>query len=338
MATIRDVAERSGVSTATVSYVLNNRKSEVSPETRQRVLDAMKELNYRPRAVASGRRSSSTNTVGVLFPNVNHSLLTHPYFTLLLDGILQHTQSRQGHVTLFTVAGWEDVRRSLRIYCDGRCEALIVIAPDGNAALLTALQERPIPFVLVNAGTPEGIAAVDVDNVAAAREAVCQLIALGHRRIAYLGESKTNTNAEQRRVGWKEALEVAGLSCDLALCPDGYLTASSGYERTEALLKLPRERRPTALFCGNDWVASGALDAARTLGIRVPEQLSLIGFDDLPHAALCDPPLTTIRQPLQAMGEAAAKLAFALASGTPPQTLLFATEFVARQSMARPLS
>jgi DNA-binding LacI/PurR family transcriptional regulator len=338
MATMRDVAERSGVSTATVSYVLNNRGGEVSPETRERVLAAMKELNYRPRAVAYGERSTRTNTVGVLFPNADHSLITHPYFTLLLDGILQHAQSRQGHVTLFTVTGWTDIRQSLRLYCDGRCDALVVIAPEAGADLLTALGEKTLPFVLVNAGTPSGVAAVDVDNQAAARDAVERLLRLGHRRIAYLGETQTNTNAEQRRAGWEQALRAAGQGIDPLLCPDGYLTVTSGRERTEPLLRLPADQRPTALFCGNDWVASGALEAARARGVRVPEDLALVGFDDLPHAAQTDPPLATVRQPLQAMGEAAAQLAFALAGGEPPRTLLLPTAFLARESLGSPRS
>jgi DNA-binding LacI/PurR family transcriptional regulator len=337
MATIRDVAERSGVSTATVSYVLNNREGEVSPETRERVLAAMRALDYRPRAVSSGKKAAQTNTLGVLFPNNNHSLVTHPYFTLLLDGILQHAQGRHGHVTLFTLTGWTDLRQSLRVSFDGRCDALIVIAPDAEATLLEVLTERSLPFVLVNAGNPPGVAAIDVDNEAAGFEATQQLLSLGHTRIAYLGEATKNVNSESRRTGWARALTSAGIVPDPTLSPDGYLTVDSGRERALALLELPDSLRPTAIFGGNDWVALGALQAAKALGRRVPEDLALIGFDDLPHAALADPPLATIRQPLQAMGEAAARLAFSLAQGDAPEALLLPTELVARPSLGLPV-
>jgi DNA-binding LacI/PurR family transcriptional regulator len=333
---IREVAARSGVSTATVSYVLNNREGAVGAETRERVLRAMRELGYRPSAVFRGEQARRTNTIGVIFAHVKRtSLVGHPYFAYVLDGILSATTERGLHTTLFTVAEWQDVQKSLRTYCDGRCDGLILIAPHSQSEIVTVLKERGTPFALVNAGAGDpGVACADVDNVAAAEEATRYLLARGHRRIAHLAGNDDNDNGRERITGYQRAMEGAGIAVPPEWLPAGYFGLQSGYERTWELLRLPDDARPTAVFCGNDQIAEGVYRACAEAGARIPHDLSVIGFDDEPAAATLAPPLTTLRQPLQTLGERAALNLFAVIAGEPGAKEILPAKLVERGSVA----
>jgi LacI family transcriptional regulator len=334
MATIKEVAEQCGVSTATVSYVLNNKEGAVGAKTRERVLQVMREMNYRPSALFRGEAARTTRTIGVVFPHVKrNSLVAHPYTVHVLDGILAVTTERQWHTTLFTVAEWKDIAQDLRTYCDGRVDGLILVGPQAQDGILAALKERGIPTVLINAGNSDPfISSVDVDNIAAAEEAVNYLVSLGHTKIAHLSGDDISENAQERVQGYRKALAKAGLLPLASYIPSGYFTPKSGYERTQVLLDLPLAERPTALFCGNDQIAFGAL---RALNERQLTNIAVLGFDDDPSAAWSSPPLTTVRQPLQDIGEAAAEQLLALATGGPLRKQLLPTTLIVRDSTPR---
>lgn len=309
MATIADIARKSGVSTASVSYVLNDRGS-VSAETRERVLQAMRDLNYRPGPLFRGKHREGSTTLGVVFMHKNVASLTdHPWITMLLDGILSVTTPLRADILLLSSLDWDDMRKTLREKCDGRCDGLLLLGLPNESTFIEVLQERGMPFVCLNFGSGLGkVSYVDVDNQSAAMEATQYLLGLGHKRIAHLSGEEEFVNSRDRARGYRLALEMAGITPPSAFMPEGGYSGKSGYERTLKLLSLPPDERPTALFCGSDRIAVGALQAARELGVSVPQELSVMGFDDVPHAASAEPSLTTVRQPIIDIGKRAAEI------------------------------
>lgn len=333
MPTIRDVARASGVSPMTVSYVLNN-PGRVHKDTRARVMAAMRDIGYRA-AVREEEADQRRWTLGVVYSRWRRLPSEVFYYSRLVDGLLWSADDLGIHVTLFSHHTWNDpAHRSLRVYCDGRCDGLIVFAPKKHSDLVAALRDRGMPFVLVgDTGDEPGDACVDVDSVAAARDVTNHLLDLGHRHIAYLAGEEDTRTTEERAQGWREAHAARGLTPDPALILPGDFSPESGYERVKELLRRPAgPNRPTALFCVNDAVALGALQAARDAGLRIPEDLSLAGFDDVPDAATSDPPLTTVSQPYREIGERAVTLLTACISGEPGSRVLLPGNLIFRQS------
>jgi DNA-binding LacI/PurR family transcriptional regulator len=349
MATLRDVAKLSGVSPATVSHVLNNRTQEMSAETRQRVLDAMRTLGYRPGIAPTGASSRHTHTIGVfIWLEQSAPLRSNPYAVNILDGILVSAMPNHWNVTLISVNAWEDARSQVRLYADGRCDGFVLIAPPAQLAIPEALQERGYPFVLVNAGSDNpAVDSVDIDNAAAAHELTTHLLDQGHRHIAFLPGSEAYDNTSERLRGFRQAFADAGL-------PDPDTEAEGGvlrpgeyhYEQSAARVTaflerrvlLPPAERPTALLCGNDKLAWNAREVMRQYGVSVPGDISLAGFDDAHYAAEMDPPLTTVRQPLHEIGARATELLLARITGadtapSEPVTTFLPYEIVMRSSV-----
>jgi LacI family transcriptional regulator len=338
MATIKDVAQRSGVSTATVSYILNSRNVAITAETRERVLQAMRELNYRPQGARLPRSGKQTSTIGVIFPGFGGHLVEQPYYNHLLDGILFVATEREWNALLFRRKNWDDAHKNLRHYCDGSCDGLILIGPSPTGNLVEALKERGIPFVLINTGTQEpDISCVDIDNEAAAAEVTRYLIAQGHCRIAMLPGEGFHDSSKLRLLGFQRALAEAGLVCreDWVL-PGGY-SEGSGYERTLALLEAETlaAERPTVLFCSNDLIALGAYRALAERQLSVPGDMSVIGMDDQAFAATLEPPLTTLRQPLQQIGERAVQILLSQIDEGPLKNRTIRKEFIPVEMIRR---
>jgi LacI family transcriptional regulator len=339
MATILDVAKASGVSPATVSYVLNNGPRAVRPETRERVLLAIQKLGYEPNAVARGLRRKRMETFGIVLPHPHTDLITSPYFAPVMNGILHVAMQKQQNTTIFTGATWSDAERSLPIYCDGRCDGLILLSPPMDSGIVPALAAKSVPFVLLSDVSDDpNVSSVDVDNTAAAREMVRHLLAQGHRRIAVLCGGAQARSANQRLRGYRLALEDHGIEFDPSLVFPGHYTAASGYENGLAAARRTEQCRPTALFCCNDEIALGAYRALEESGLRIPEEMSVVGFDDIASAASYRPPLTTVRQPLMQLGDRAARLLLARIEGEIPggQKETLPTEVIVRESVAPP--
>lgn len=307
--TIRDVARVCGVSAMAVSRVLNNQPGEVSKETRERILHTMRELNYHPSAVARGLSRKRMNTVGIILSNPHSTLYNDRYVCGLLDGIMAATRQGKQNTTIFTGQTWSDARQSLPAFCDGRCDGLILISPSVEADIVPALLEVEMPFVLIhNSHEDPRVSSVDIDHIAAMRALVQHVIEQGHRRIAMLGGRRQSRSATQRLEGYRQALTAARIEEDTDLVSMASYSQESGYQRTRLLLRRFPDKRPTALCCGNDSIAIGAMQALREAEVRVPEEMSVTGFDDLPEATIVSPPLSTVRQPLQDLGWSAAEI------------------------------
>jgi LacI family transcriptional regulator len=339
---IRDVAEKAGVSRGTVSKVLNERDGgQIAPATRERVRRAVSELGYHPSAVARGLARKPMNTLGIVFAKTNTYFTTSPFFAAVLDGVLEVTTRQGQNTTLFTGQPWSDARRSIPILRDGRSDGLLVISPPPGSDVVPALLGSGVPFVLVDEQHDDpAVSSVDIDNVAAARGLVEYLIGLGHRRIAMLCGYASVGSVALRLEGCRRALAAAGIDFDLSLVLPGAYVEQSGYERAHLLLRRPAAERPTVLFCGNDQIALGALIALEERGVRVPDDVSVVGFDDIPAAATARPGLTTVRQPMRRLGARAAEVLLAhIRRELPPgHKEILPTELVVRRSAAAPAS
>jgi len=292
---LADVAAHAGVSVATVSKVVNERYG-VSRETIDRVRNSIDELGYAGNLSASSLRSSRTNVLGILVASFE------PYSAELLKGASRVAETSEYELLAYTgrnAAGWE--RRSLARLGGTLIDGAILVTPTVVGA------NAPIPVVAVDPHYgPSDLAWVDADSYRGARLATEHLIGLGHTRIGLLGGRRDLDSAILRERGYRDSMESAGLALDESLVRD------AGYETDPALVAarelLERKDRPTAIFAANDMSALAVVAVAKSLGIRVPQDLSVVGFDDVPDAALASPSLTTVRQPLQKMGEEAMKL------------------------------
>ena len=307
--TLSDVARAAGVSPFTVSVVLNGARSNtrVSDATRQRILQSAEDLRYHPNALARSLAKRQTNTLGVLFGVVQSTAaLSNAYASGILQGIVARAAGRGYDVMLYTEP-WKDAAQSAARYRDRRTDGIIVVAPLTDRDVVAGLSTLDLPLVAVSAAPdacPEGTPNIDVDNSAGVRAAVAHLTDFGHRRIAHLMGDANVASVPLRRDAFCEAMAAAGLPV-----PDGYLVpctydAHTVPEVMERLFALPTP--PTALFAGNDNIAIAALEFARKNDRRVPEDLSVVGFDDIMAASQVTPALTTVRQPLPEIGGVAA--------------------------------
>jgi LacI family transcriptional regulator len=311
--TINDVALECGVSITTVSTVLNNASRPVKAETRQRVLAAARRLNYHPNAMATALVRRRVNTIGVL-PGVFRAtdVLTDIYAFGVLQGILQAAAENDFHVTLFTKP-WQDGAHSAGAYRDRRTDGIIIVAPTLESDVATALSSLGLLVVTIAAGPSPGVASVDIDNYAGARLAVEHLFELGHQRIAHITGIPDAASVCERQLAFIDVCTEHGF-----IVPDDYIISAnySGKgvaKATRMLLSLPS--RPTAIFAGNDAIGKYIVDTAVELGLRVPADLSVVGFDDSIYATTMTPQLTTIRQSPKNVGALAASLLIARVNG-----------------------
>ena len=311
MATIVDVAARAGVSTATVSRVL----SGVQParhSTRERVLAAVRELDYRPSGVARALKRSETRTIGLLITDIGN-----PFFPQIVRAVEDEAHARGYGVILCNAADDSDRELAyLELLLERRVDGLIVASARTTRRHAERLAAVPMPVVLVNSDAPGSrLAGVTTAHRHGARIATEHLLGLGHRRIAHIGAPSAQA-ARLRHAGVTDALRAAGLDPASLLLAEGDEHVEGGARAAELLLA--ERPQPTAIVCYNDLTAVGALRAVRRAGLRVPEDVSLTGFDDIELAAWTDPPLTTVRQPTDALARwAVGRLADALPSGRP---------------------
>lgn len=325
--TITDVARAAGVSVATVSKAINDRDG-VSAATHARVLKVVAELGYESSLVATSMRRGRTHVIGVLVAEFE------PFALQLLQGVstaLQDTPydvlAYAGTVSAGDHLGWE--RRSLSRLGGTLIDGAILATPTTTPA------HASVPIVAVDPPTgPDGQATVSVQNIDGARAATEHLIALGHMRIGHLRGRSDLESAHQREAGYRRALEDAGIAVDPALIIDGGYRAASATEGARALLELPDP--PTAVFAANDLTAIEMIRVAAARGLSTPDDLSVVGFDDVPPAASSVPQLTTVRQPLLDMGAAAVRVLLAMLEGGEPEHIRMPADLVIRASTAPP--
>lgn len=337
MPTLKDIAKRSGVSTATVSYVINNGPRPVSPDTRERVLDAIRELNYRPNAAARGLKGHRTDTFGVVFPHVVADPLENSYFAPVLAGLLDTAVHRKIATMLFSGLSWAEAEEEISNYTDGRCDGLILIAAPKKSRLAPALRAMGVPFVTVGTHTGyEWETSIDVDNVEGAKLAVGHLLDLGHRRVGMIQGTATHSSNDERTAGFLAAHAERRIEPFRELIEPAAYQPDTARAAAFRALERPKGSRTTAMFCANDMLASITIDVAESLGIQVPGDLSVVGFDDYAFAATTQPPLTTVRQPLREIGARAAEMLYRQVHepGTQPERVLMEPVLVIRNSAA----
>ncbi len=308
---MKDVAEHAGVSISTVSYVLND-SGPVAAERRVRVLDAVRVLNYTPNESARNLKRRSASTIGLVVPD-----LANPFFALLAQGVEQAASAR-GVLVVLCAPEATDGNESPngRLLRSQRLDGIIYLS--GAATSPTSLLEltRLGPVVLVDEQLPGfDLPSVVSENRRGARELASYVLGQGHERIAVISGPRRLWTAEQRLAGYREAFAAAGRDPDRLPVLEGDYHLSSGSELAARALAGPPEDRPTALLCANDLMAIGALEYCKIVGLRVPDDVSVAGFDDLPFASLLTPRLTTVRQPANDMGQCAANLLFELLDG-----------------------
>ena len=317
--TIRDVAAGAGVSVATVSRVFNG-KGPIRQETIQRVLDVAAALQYVPHAGARSLSTRSTRTIGVVLPDLHGE-----FFSEVIRGIDLEARKSGYHVLLSGSHADREEMRAVVQAVRGLVDGLIVMSPDLDADALIDEVPRGLPVVLLNAKTAAR-PSITIDNASGARDVVDHLASLGHERIAFIAGPEQNADAEQRRRGFRagvrahriEAVEIAG-----------NFTEDSGHDAGLEILTL--RPRPTAVFAANDSMALGALSAFREAGLGVPEQMALVGFDDIPIARFLDPPLTTVKVPIADLGRRGLQLLLESDGGVSKPSIL-ETSLVVRRS------
>lgn len=301
-ATIKRVADRAGVSIATVSRVSAD-PATVSDELRRRVEDAARALNYRPSRAARLLRGATSQAVGVVIPD-----LENPFFTAVVRGIDSALQA--AGYTLLLANSDEDPERERNMLAMLRAEGVagIIFVPINAArGAYEDVLAPPLHTVAVDR-SPNNLRPdlVTVDNMEGTRRGVAHLVALGHREVALLGGPLRHSTATQRERGYEQALHDAGLPVRPELIHRADFREGGGYEGMKALLALPQ--RPTAVFVANNLMTLGAFRALHEAGVRIPQELALVGFDDMPWATSLNPPLTAVSQPSQEIGSAAAEL------------------------------
>lgn len=332
--TSADVARLAGVSRTTVSFVLNaNPGVQISPATRRRVLEAAESLGYTPSASARSLAGGSTRTLGLVVRQPPEQVAADALLADLLRGVSAAARDAGYRVLVEPIAPGD---ASYAALVRGRhVDGLILSGPlvEDRAVLADQVD---LPVVLHGSLSGTQVPSVDVDNRAAARSVVEHLIGLGHRAIACVANSDAScVAAEERLAGYREALEAAGIPRDERLVTAAAFDANTGHA---ALTRLLRRGVPfSAVFAGNDVVALGVIAAARASGLRVPGDLSVVGFDDIPLAAHFDPPLTTVRVPAYELGFTAGRaLVDRIAGRLGPVRSILATRLVVRESATAP--
>jgi LacI family transcriptional regulator len=318
-ATIIDVAKHAGVSIKTVSRVINNVKT-VKPQIRERVMRAIQKLDYHPNPSARGLGGNRSYLLALLY-----DISCGYYATSVLAGAMERSRAANYQIVMqpcdYNAATLsEDVCRSVR---QSHADGVILTPPLSDLnAVAAAVESLAVPFVKIAPGkhtdTYRSVCTNDRESCAAMTE---QLAALGHQRIGFIIGNPDHAAVMDRYLGYLDGLSACGLKLDKTLVVQGYNSHASGVQSARKLLNVPAAKRPTAIFASNDEMAAGALTVAHSMGLGVPEDISIVGFDDAPLASQVWPALTTIRQPITDMAAEAVQLLLSTLTGQPAEDL-----------------
>jgi DNA-binding LacI/PurR family transcriptional regulator len=326
--TIDDIAKMAGVSKTTVSRVINQ-KPDVHPNTRKRINDLIEEVNFHPNLFATGKTSHKINHIGLIVPYTTSSILSNQFYVGVLQGILDEVE-RRDHYLLFCYVHQTNYRE---IYEQKRVEGFILLSPAAlHHSIILELEDANIPFISTAKVMDEPeIPYVDIDNVKGAELAVDHLLELGHRKIAFAGKPILSSNHD-RLFGYRQTLQNNNVPINEAYVQAVDVSSiETGYNMMLKLLAL--EDPPTAVFSSCDVMAFGAMKAINEKGLKVPDDISIVGFDDIPLSRNMTPSLTTVRQPAIEKGAiAAGKLIDFLVNGKSLDTEILDVELVVRDS------
>lgn len=329
MITIADVAERAGVSKTTVSHALSG-KRHVAPATRKRIEEVIEELGFRPNALARSLRIQRTQMVTLIIPDI-----TNPYYPVLARGLQDALIKHGYHIFLCNTDG--DKEQSIELIADAihrQVDGIVVSSLHPMAKEIEEFLTEDVPFISlgVSVNHPQ-IDQVATDDRQGALIATRYLLDQGHQRVGMISGPFDMTPGKERHEGYQEALAEAQLRYDSLLVVEGDFMRQSGKTAMHALMKLTE--RPTAIFCANDLMAIGAMDTARELGIAIPHDIAIVGYDDIEAASLVTPALTTIFNPAYEMGQTAGQMLLERMNGTyqgPGRKAVVPHRFIQRES------
>ena len=328
---IKDIARAANVSHSTVSRALRN-SSLVNAETAEKIQRIARESNFRVSAVGRSLATGRTNSIGVVVTTI-----ADPFVAEVVTAVEDTANARRYSVIL--ASSKSDPEREMKVvqsFEERRVDGILVIGSRVGSVYIPVLAEMKIPIVLINSQHPgDFIYSVTIDNAGGGRAATRFLIQLGHRRIAFVGDRSGAQSNIGRIAGYEQALQKAGIPLRPELIASGEPNPEGGFRATESLLSAADP--PTALFCFNDLMAMGALNAIQQRHMRVPEDISVIGFDDVAIASHTFPPLTTVRQPKHEMGRMATEILLNLLGGSKSETSRSVQgELIVRESTAPP--
>jgi LacI family transcriptional regulator, galactose operon repressor len=332
--TSQDVADLAGVSRTTVSFVLNDVKGfNISAETRKRVISAAESLNYVPDATAQALASRRAKAIGLVMTRSPHHIATDAFLPQIIGGMMEVVKDNKLRLLIEYVEVEHQDRAYLELARAKHIDGMILLTPRLNDAGLKKLEQVDIPTVLMGHLEGTDFYSVDVDNQLAAQQGVQHLLELGHTQIACIINAPPSYAAAPERVaGYKNALLAAGIMPDDGLIRYADFDPQSGYTQTKSLLESGIEF--TAIFVASDNVAMGVKAALREARLRIPEDISLVGFDDIPWAQYADPPLTTVHLQAQEMARSACLMLMDLLQGKEPEIRqqVIETHLVVRKS------
>jgi DNA-binding LacI/PurR family transcriptional regulator len=330
--TRKDVAERAGVSVAVVSYVVNDGPRPVSPETRAKVETAIEELGYYPNELARSLSRRKSATIGLITPS-----LANPVYAEIAES-LQSVCSTEGYLVLLCATGRDlkKEREFARILRSKQADGVVMVPTGPTKKALKPLQQVQIPTVVLEHDRPD-THCIAIDDLKGGRLATQHLLELGHRRIGLIKREPSSALSYLRAVGYREVLEEAGILPDPMLVVESKAGLAGGYTSMQQLLALPNP--PTAVFTHNDVLATGAMRAVHDAGLAVPDDISVVGYDDTASSAYLNPRLTTVKFPVAEMGRQAGQIILELIreeGSLPPQTWILPVELIVRASTAPP--
>jgi DNA-binding LacI/PurR family transcriptional regulator len=329
---IGEIARRANVSTATVSRTLNQ-SGTVRPETARKVWRVAAELNYYPNSHARALVSGRSRLLGLIVSDI-----TNPFFPELVHSF-EALATQQGYDLILTSTGYQTVRMvgCVRRMLERKVDGVAIMTSEMDLGLIKELARRGVPMVFMDVGrVGPRMSHVLVDYAHGIRQAVDHVLALGHKRVAFITGPLDLHSARTRRQAFLDGLRKHGIRADPKLIREGTHTAEGGQHAMTFLLRGPK--RPTAIICSNDWTAIGALHAIDAAGLRVPDDLSLVGFDDIPLARYTSPPLTSVRMSAGDVGSTAFDALFRLIGGERLEGDIYQvpTKLVVRASTAKP--
>lgn len=336
MPTLEEIARLAQVSRSTVSRVIND-DPDVRETTRQRVQHVIEELGFQPNRAARSLAGGRMRILGLVIPRGVARLFADPYFSVLIEGVTATCNACDYSLMLWLVEADDEQRVTNQILHGGLVDGLLLTSVLPSDFLVQALEENQVPFVLIGQHPKRECGyCVDIDNVNSAREAVAHLLRLGRKRVAAIHGSEDTRVGIERRQGYLDALQMRGLAPLPVLQAVGDFTETGGYYAAQRLLQV----LPDAIFSASDAMAVGALRAIREAGLRVPQDVAVVGFDDMSFAAHANPPLTTIRQPIQRLGSLAAEMLIERIENPhmASRRVILPTELVVRSSCGMNLS
>lgn len=327
--TLEKIGELAGVSRATVSRVVNNHPN-ISNDVRERVQRIIKETGYQPNQAARSLVSSQSKVLGLVIPNLIQAVFTDPYYPRLTQGISAACNKLGYTLALFLFHTLEEERNAMQKFSSNSLiDGLIITADNIDMPFVPELLKRNMPFVYIGRPAEDDVTYIDVDNYAGGYNATVHMLKQGYERVAQIATAHNMAGSDRDR-GYRQAMQDRGYTVDEELIAYGDFTEESGYEAMQALLP----QRPDAVVVQSDAMALGASRAIRDAELSIPDDIALIGYDDLPPALLAEPLLTTIRQPIQRKGMIATETLVDMLQNPdqPTQHIILPTELIIRAS------